>query len=130
VTGIRTASLAARSIAAALLLLLLGLRLVGATGYMPGVDHGRLTVSICPDADVNAPLAIGPAHHHHGRAKHDHNICPYAAAAAFGAVGPDWAPLLAVLIFAVALLLGRTFLFIDRQSNRDRPPAIGPPLRA
>jgi hypothetical protein len=37
---------------------------------------------------------------------------------------------LSVLIFAVALLLGRTFLGIDRQSNRDRPPAIGPPLLA
>jgi hypothetical protein len=115
---------------AVLLVLLLGLRLVGATGYMPGVDHGRLTVIICPDSDVNAPLAIGPAHHHHGQARHDHNICPYAAAAALGAVGADWAPLLSVLIFAVALLLGRTFLCIDRQSNRDRPPAIGPPLLA
>jgi hypothetical protein len=130
VTGIRTASLATRSILAVLLVLLLGLRLVGATGYMPGVDHGRLTVIICPDSDVNAPLAIAPAHHHHGQARHDHNICPYAAAAALGAVGADWAAVLSVLIFAVALLLGRTFLGIDRQSNRDRPPAIGPPLLA
>ena len=113
-----------------LLVLLLALRLVGATGYMPGVEHGRLTVIICPDADVNAPLAIAPAHHHHGQAKHDHNMCPYAAAGALGAVGPDWAPLLAVLIFAAALLLGRTFVFLERQSSRDRPPAIGPPLPA
>jgi len=130
VTGIRTAPLAARSLLAVLLVLLLALRLVGATGYMPSVDNGRLTVIICPDADVNAPLAIAPAHHHHGQAKHDHNMCPYAAAGALGAVGPDWAPLLAVLIFAVPLLLGRTFLFLKRQSNRDRPPAIGPPLLA
>jgi hypothetical protein len=130
VTGVRTASLAARSIVAALLVLLLALRLVGATGYMPGVDHGTPTVIICPDADANAPLAIGPAHHHHGQAQHDHNMCPYAAAGALGAVGPEWTPLLAVLIFAVPLLLGRMFLFMERQSNRDRPPAIGPPLPA
>ena len=98
---------------------------------MPAVEHGRLTIIVCPDADVNAPLALGSAHHHHGHAKHEHNICPYAAAGALGAMAPDWVPIFGgALFFAAALLLGRTFLFVERQRSRERPPAIGPPIPA
>jgi hypothetical protein len=126
----RAASSPIRFAWAALFALLLALRLLGSAGYMPAVEHGRLAIVVCPDADLNAPLAIGMAHHHHGHANHDHNPCPYAAAAALGAVGPDRTPLLAPIFFAIALLLGRTFLFGERQSTRDWPPAIGPPIPA
>ena len=51
---------------AMLFALLLALRLIGSTGYMPEFEHGRLTIIVCPDADPNAPLALGRAHHHHG----------------------------------------------------------------
>jgi len=115
---------------AALLALLLGLRLIGSTGYMPGVEQGRLTIIVCPGADANAPLALGMAHHHRGHGGHQHDPCPYAAAGALGAVGPDWTPLLGAILFAVVVLLGRTFVLIERQSTRDRPPAIGPPIPA
>lgn len=114
---------------AALLALLLGLRLIGATGYMPSVEQGRLTIIACPGADMNAPLALGMGHHH-GHMGHQHQLCPYAAAGALGAVGPDWAPLIGPVPVAVALIPARTLLSVVRQATRDRPPAIGPPLPA
>src|SRR3954471_19428021 len=98
-----------RSAAAALVALLLGLRLLGATGYMPGFEHGAVTIIVCPDADVDAPLAVDVAHHHHGHSKHKHGgVCPYASALSLGALGAEFGALLAVLIFAAVLLLGRT----------------------
>lgn len=125
----RTAPNPVRYTWAALLALLLALRLLGSTGYMPAMEHGSFAIVVCPDADPNAPLSLGMMHHH-GHAKHDHNQCPYAAAGALGALGADWTPLIAVLLVGIAQLLGRTFLFIERQSTRERPPAIGPPIPA
>jgi hypothetical protein len=78
----------------------------------------------CPDA---AP-APAPMHHHDHKAFHQ--PCPYAASSAFGALGSDWAPFIAVAMFAGALLLGRTFLFIERHATRERPPLRGPPTSA
>jgi len=115
---------------AMLFALLLALRLIGSTGYMPGVEHGRLTIIVCPDAGPNAPLALGSAHHHHGHGGHDHNPCPYAAAGALGAVGPEWAPLLAIVAFAATLLPGRALQFAARELGHRRPPATGPPIPA
>jgi len=131
VIPVRTAPTIVRSACAALLALLLALRLIGTTGYMPGFDHGSLTVIACPDADVNAPLAVGTTHHHHhGHLKHDHNNCPYAAAAAVGALGADFVALIGVLIFGSALLLGRSFVFLERNNLRQRPPTRAPPIPA
>ena len=82
----RAASSSIRFAWALLFALMLSLRLLGSAGYMPALDHGSLTIVVCPDADLNAPLALGtmpmPMHHHHGHMRHDHNVCPYAAAAA------------------------------------------------
>jgi hypothetical protein len=111
----------------AALALLLALRSLAPAGFMPDFENGAVTIVICPDA---APVA---AHHHHGSGDHkgQHQLCPYAAASALGALGPDWPPLLpAVLVFAAALLLGRTFLFIEQHSRRERPPLRGPPIPA
>jgi hypothetical protein len=127
--GMRAASTSIRFGWALLFAVLLSLRLIGSAGYMPAIDHGSVTIVVCPDADLNAPLAVG-AMHHHAPMRHSHNPCPYAAASALGAVGNDWTPLIAGVVFAVALLLGTTFLFVDRRSTRGRPPAIGPPIAA
>lgn len=127
----RTAPAFTRFAFAALLALLLGLRLLGATGYMPGFDHGAVTIVVCPDADPDAPLAVDVAHHHHGDSRHKHGgICPYASASALGALAAEFGALLAVLIFATPLLLGRIFLFLERNGLRERPPTRGPPLSA
>jgi hypothetical protein len=111
---------------AALFALLLAVRSLAPAGFMPSFEHGAVTIVACPDA---APVV----HHHHHPADHSvaHQPCPYAAASSLGALGPDWMPLLLpALFFAVALLLGRTFLFIERQVRHGRPPAIGPPIPA
>lgn len=125
----RAVSTSVRFAWAALLALLLALRTIGGAGYMPALDHGRPSIMICPGADLDAPLSLGTMHHH-GRMQHKHATCPYAAAAALGALTNDWVPLLAAVLLAVVPLLGRTFLFLDLQSRRERPPAIGPPVPA
>lgn len=109
--------------------LMLSLRLIGSAGYMPALDHGSLTLMVCPDAELNAPLALGTTRHH-GHMQHNHSICPYAAAAALGATDAAFVPLLAILLVGMALLLGRAFAFVEPQNGRERPPAIGPPLSA
>jgi hypothetical protein len=125
----RTAAHPVRSAWALLFALMLSLRLLGSAGYMPALEHGSLTLVACPDAELNAPLAL-PTMHHRGHAQHAHSICPYAAAAALGATDIGFVPLLAALLVGMALLLGRTFAFVERHNRRDRPPAIGPPLPA
>ena len=124
----RSAPSFARFLCAALFALLLGLRLLGATGYMPGFEHGAVTIVVCPDADVDAPMA----HHHHGHSEHQHGgLCPYASASSLGALGAEFGVLIAVLIFAAAMLLPcRTSLFFGRNRLRERPPSRAPPLTA
>lgn len=125
----RTAPVFARFACAALLALLLGLRLLGSSGYMPDFQHGAVTIIVCPDADVDAPLAIDVAHHHHDHSKHKHGgVCPYASASSLGTMGPAFGALLAVLIFGSALPRRRTAFFVRRNRLRERPPSQGPPL--
>jgi hypothetical protein len=112
----------------ALLVLLLAVRLLSPAGFMPAFDHGVVTIVACPDAEPRV-MAHGAMHHHHDRAKHE-APCPYASASSLGALGPDLAALVDILILGAALLLGRTFLFIERHSRRERPPLRGPPLPA
>jgi hypothetical protein len=115
---------------AALLTLLVAVRCLAPAGFMPAFDHGVVTIVACPDADG---AALPMMHHHGNPADHSiaHQPCPYAAVSSLGAVGPDWAPLvLAPMFFAVALALGRTFLFVERHTGHERPPAIGPPFPA
>jgi hypothetical protein len=127
----RTAPSLARFVSAALLALLLGLRLLGATGYMPGFEHGVATIVVCPDADGDAPLAIDAAAHRHDHSKHKHGgLCPYASASSVGALGAGLHTLLPFLIFAAALLLGRKRRFLEQRRLRDRPQSRAPPLPA
>jgi hypothetical protein len=123
----RTAPALTRSICAALLALLLGVRLLAPAGFMPSFDHGAVTIVACPDA---VPAAAPMSAHHQGHSKQLHQPCPFASASGLGSLAADVAPLLAVLILAAVLLLGRTFLFIERSRTRERPPLRGPPLFA
>jgi hypothetical protein len=107
-------------------LALLALRCLAPAGFMPAFDHGAVTIVACPGGDEAVPSLM----HHDGEHKSLHQLCPYASAASLGALGPDWTPLLQVLVFAVALLLGRTFLFVERHAVRERPPSRGPPIPA
>lgn len=105
---------------------LLALRCLAPAGFMPAFDDGAVTIVSCPDANGAATSRM----HHDGEHKSFHQPCPYASAASLGALTPDWTPLLQVLAFAVALLLGRTVLFVERHATRERPPSRGPPIPA
>jgi hypothetical protein len=92
---------------------------------MPAFDHGAVTIVACPDA-----VPIQAHHHHHGDHKLLHQPCPYASASALGALGPDWPVLAALAAVALALLLGRASVFVERHNNNERPPLRGPPIPA
>jgi len=127
--GMRAAPIPIRFALAALLALLLAVRSLAPFGFMPAFDHGRVTIVACPDVD--AQLLAPTGHHHHSSDhKFAHQPCPYAAASALGALGNDFAPILAVLFFGAVLVAGRAFLFVERQGRRQRPPSRAPPLPA
>jgi hypothetical protein len=106
--------------------LLLAVRSLAPAGFMPAFDHGTVTIVACPDAAPAPAMHM----HHHGDHKSLHQPCPYASASALGALEANWPPLLAAAFFAVALLLGRTFQFVERQGRRARPPSRAPPILA
>ena len=95
---------------------------------MPAFERGTVTIVACPDWDGGVTTSL--AHHHHGKSKSLHQPCPYAADSGLGAVGADFGSLVNVLILVPALLLGRTFLFLERNSARERPPTRAPPFPA
>ena len=126
--AVRSATTQQRTAWAVLLALILALRLLAPAGFMPAFDHGAVTIVACPDADGGALASL--AHHHHGGPKALHQPCPYAAGSGLGALAAEFAPLLDVLLFAPALLLGSTFRFIERNSSRERPPTRASPIPA
>lgn len=127
-TVVRSGSAFARFGLAALLALILALRLLTPAGFMPAFDRGAVTIVACPDADPAG--AAMDAHHDGGHSKKLHQPCPYAAASGLGSLGADVAPLLAVLLLSAAVLPGRTFQFIERHRAFERPPLRGPPIPA
>lgn len=124
--SMRAASKAVRLVCAALFLLLLAVRSLAPAGFMPTFDHGALAIVACPDGDASPGIRM----HHDGHHKSGDQVCPYAAASALGALGPDHTSLVESLLLCAALLVGRVLLFAERVSGRDRPPATGPPIPA
>jgi hypothetical protein len=117
----------ARSFAAVALALMLAMRLLSPDGFMPSFDRGAVTIVVCPDGDLAGAAIDG---HHHQHSKKFHQPCPFAAGSGLGSIAPDARPLLAVLILSAALLLGRTFQFLERSRANERPPLRGPPIPA
>ena len=126
------AAVLSRSICAALLALMLALRVLGSTGLMPGIDHGRLTIIACPDAGDDAPLTLGAHHHqqHHGKAGHAHQPCPYAAASWLSLIANDFPAVFALLAGAFAALMIAAHIPPSRGRRFLRPYLRGPPLPA
>jgi hypothetical protein len=114
---------------AALFALILALRLLTPAGFMPAFDHGTVTIVACPDAEPAPPMNMA-GHHHHHDPKKLHQACPYASAAGLGGLLADIALLAALLAVGLALLLGRSFRFLERQRAHERPPLRGPPIPA
>jgi hypothetical protein len=123
----RTAPTLARTFFAVTFALLLAIRLLTPSGFMPAFDHGAVTIVVCPDGDL-AGAAIDQ--HHQEHSKRFHQPCPYAPASGAGSIAVDTAPLMDVLMISAALLLGRTFLFLKPSRAYERPPLRGPPLPA
>jgi hypothetical protein len=99
------------------LALLLACRLLAPAGFMPSFDHGAITIVACPDAELAAPTMLG--HHQHGRSKTQHQPCPYASASGLSSIAAVFAPLVSLLILAAALVLGRTYLFLELSRHTD-----------
>lgn len=116
-----------RSITGLLLGLLLAVRLLAPAGFMPTFDHGSVTIVVCPDASGGEPMV---AHHHDGHSRLAHEHCPYASASGLSSLLPDLPVLAALMVLAAALLLGRTYRFIERNRAHERPPLRGPPIPA
>ena len=106
-------------------MLLLAVRLLTPAGFMPSFDRGTMTIVACPDGDA---AAVPMSAHHGGHSKKLHQPCPYASASGLGSLAPDLPFLVSVLVLAAALLLGRTYLFLERHRAHERPPLRGPPL--
>jgi hypothetical protein len=109
--------------------MMIAVRLLTPAGFMPAFDHGAIAIVVCPDADP-APAPVMAVQHHHDHSKRIHQPCPYASASGLGALAADFPLLIGILIFATALLLGRSFLFIDLGHAHERPPLRGPPIPA
>jgi hypothetical protein len=124
VPSVRTAHALTRAICGGLFAMMLALRVLAPAGFMPAFDHRAVTILLCPDTDP-APAMTA---HDHGHSKKLHQPCPYASASGLGAIAADLAPLVDFVILAAALLLGRTFLFIERNRAHERPYLRGPPL--
>ena len=123
----RSCSPPARALGAALLALLLGLRLLAPAGFMPEFDRGAVTIVACPDAFA----AIVPAHHNHGADHRSlHQPCPYAAAPALGALPGDSALFTALAVSFAVLLHGRPVVSAERRRANERPHPTGPPIPA
>lgn len=116
----------ARVTCAALLALILALRLLTPAGFMPAFDRGAVAIVLCPDADLSPAMAA----HHQGHSKNLHQPCSYASAAGHDAVALDFAELIGASIAALALLLGRNSTVIEPRRAYERPPPRGPPLLA
>jgi hypothetical protein len=123
----RSAPQIARTVVGVLLGLLIAVRLLAPAGFMPQFDRGAVTIVACADAENGAaPMSA----HHDGHSKKLHQPCPYASASGLGAVSADAVVHAGVLILGCALLLGRTFLFLERSRANERPPLRGPPVLA
>lgn len=124
----RSSRAAARTAVALAMALLLALRLLNPAGFMPAFDRGAVTIVACPDGAPVAGVA-GHDHQQHSKAKL-RQTCPYASAAALGGLVSDAPPLAALVIVGLALLLGHSFTFLDKQRAHARPPLRGPPIPA
>ena len=126
--GLRAASVSRRSWWAALLALVLALRLVTPAGFMPAFEGGRLSIVECPGSDA-AP-AMPPMRGMHHDSRKTSQSCPYATATGAGLVDAGPALFSGASFLTVPNSLGRAFVLVARNSAYDRPPAIGPPFPA
>ncbi len=125
---LRTTSVSRSAWWAAVLTLVLALRLLTPAGFMPTFEDGRLTIVECPGSGTAPAMPAMPSMHH------DRNqtcqSCPHATATGAGLVDSGPTALGSASFLAVPLLRAFAFVLPDRSIAHDRPPAIGPPIPA
>lgn len=127
--AVRNSFTVMRSAWVTVLALMLAMHIVTSAGYMPMVEHGRLSVMLCPDGEWTAPsMPMGGSHH--GSNPASHQLCPYAAAAAMPFAGAPPLLLLTVASAAFALFAPVLRQSPPRPGHLARPPSTGPPLPA
>lgn len=111
------------------------LRLAVPAGFMPVMNHGQLTLTICSGygatasepADRTASAAASGEHHHRDKAKAD-GSCAFADLSLPLIGGADAVQLAAALLFIIAAALFFAAVLPPRAALRLRPPLRGPPL--
>ncbi len=132
---LRSALLKHPLLALAIALATLGLRLAVPAGYMPVVDHGRLTLAICSGSGpvASAPShqttssTAGTSHHDEDRPKAESG-CAFADLALPVIGGANSVQLTAALAFIVSTGLFPATVSPAGAALRLRPPLRGPPL--
>jgi hypothetical protein len=112
---------------AVLIAILLAIRLITPTGFMPTFEHGAVTVIACPE--FGSGLGVPNSHKHNGQHEKARPACPYAAASSSASPGIAIAVAAPVAGASAASVGERSSGFSPRRS-RDRPPSRGPPLVA
>ncbi|WP_051531209.1 hypothetical protein [Sphingomonas sp. URHD0057] len=113
--------------------LVLALRLLTPTGFMPSFEDGRIAVVPCDGVVIAPPPPMKMAHHgHQGEHQHGkagHQPCPYAAGAA-----PVLLPVDSFARLEMPLISGTVAEAFATQfrirARPDRPPSTGPPAAA
>ncbi len=127
----RTSAASPRLVWTAFLALLLAMRVLISTGYMPEVERGQLTLILCPDGEWIAPASSMPGmESDHGSKTAHHQQCSYAAAASMPFASGDSTPLIALLILTFSVVILFAPPSIARSCRFERPYATGPPLPA
>ena len=121
----RRATSEIRALWALVFALALALRLVTPTGFMPAVEHGRLTIVECPGSMPLPPMHV--MDHSSGKASED---CPFATATGAGWAGEQPSIPTNPLVASAPQWLGAERIFSLPRGQHDRPPAIGPPIPA
>jgi hypothetical protein len=125
VTSLRRLARRFPALAAAAVLAALLLRLVVPAGFMPVVEHGRLTIALCSGA---GPMTAMPGHGHHQPPATAAKSCAFADLAVPAIGGADPIQLAAALRFVLALGLVLALVLPVVAPARLRPPLRGPPL--
>lgn len=127
----RTSEAPRRIVCAAFLALFLAMRILISTGYMPDVERGHLTLILCPDGELTAPLSSmrGMNGGHGSKAAH-HQQCSYAAAASMPFASADFTPLPGLMAPTFLVLILFAPPSIAWSCRFERPYSTGPPLPA
>ncbi|MET0250691.1 MAG: DUF2946 family protein [Novosphingobium sp.] len=134
-SSIRRHLLQHRGVAALILLAALMMRVLVPVGFMPVIDHGAVTIILCPSAvpQVQTHGMEMPGSAHHSDGKHSGKSeapCVFSGLSAPALSGADAVLLVAALLFAMMVATRTPDRRPFARAPRLRPPLRGPPVRS